>query len=562
MRYLRLGGMELRRYRRGQLGRAALVAIILLPLLYGTVYLIAFWDPYKNLTDVPAAIVNQDVPVKSNGQRIAIGQSLTDGLVSSGSLEWSVVDAETARAGLDLGEYFFIVEIPPGTSSSVKSLGTDSPTPALLKITTNDANSYLTSLIAQNLSSGIQSSMNQSIVQSFVDTSLRGIQKIRKSLGKAADGSAQLTAGTAKANSGSTQLASGAGQVAAGNQELASVADQARGYAQDAVSVSDRVVRRLERRVHRHPKDLFAALLLDGARQAHSVIVDVANQVDSAVGKIDELSTGSAELASGAAQLSTGMSQLLQGSQQLTTGLQNGTQQIPDWSAAQTRDIANHVSFPVVVQSRQINDAGTYGAGFAPYFMGMSLWVALMIVFMLLQPIPTRVLLAPNIGSLGVTTIAMIPVVTLTLAQVAILLLVIHFGLGISPAAFGFVALFAFLVLVAVTYAALIQLINATLGTAGRLVALVVLMLQLCSSGGTYPVEMSPEFFKTISPYLPMTYAISGLRHILAGGARSVIWGDVAVLAGMAAAAIALTTAFVATHRRLTLAQMKPEISL
>ncbi|MEE3920066.1 hypothetical protein V2I01_22965 [Micromonospora sp. BRA006-A] len=51
------------------------------------------------------------------------------------------------------------------------------------------------------------------------------------------------------------------------------------------------------------------------------------------------------------------------------------------------------------------------------------------------------------------------------------------------------------------------------LGPAGRLAALALLMLQLTSSGGTYPVQTSPGFFQAIHPWLPMTYVVDGLRH-------------------------------------------------
>ena len=77
MRVLELASLELRRYRRGKLGRAAVVAMILLPLLYGTVYLVAFWNPYNNLDRTPAVIVNEDVPTTTGqGQEINAGAQL------------------------------------------------------------------------------------------------------------------------------------------------------------------------------------------------------------------------------------------------------------------------------------------------------------------------------------------------------------------------------------------------------------------------------------------------------------------------------------------------------
>ncbi len=60
MRSPRLAALELRRFGRGRLPRAALVALLLMPLLYGALYLWSFWDPYGRLDRVPVALVNDD----------------------------------------------------------------------------------------------------------------------------------------------------------------------------------------------------------------------------------------------------------------------------------------------------------------------------------------------------------------------------------------------------------------------------------------------------------------------------------------------------------------------
>jgi len=62
--------------------------------------------------------------------------------------------------------------------------------------------------------------------------------------------------------------------------------------------------------------------------------------------------------------------------------------------------------------------------------------------------------------------------------------------------------------LTAAAFAAIMQLLGAALGPAGRIAALVLLMAQLTSSGGTYPVQTSPGFFQLIHPLLPMTYVV------------------------------------------------------
>ena len=68
MRSPRLAALELRRFGRGRMPRAALVALLLLPLLYGALYLWSFWDPYGRLDRIPVALVNDDKGASAGGE--------------------------------------------------------------------------------------------------------------------------------------------------------------------------------------------------------------------------------------------------------------------------------------------------------------------------------------------------------------------------------------------------------------------------------------------------------------------------------------------------------------
>ncbi|CAM5528005.1 hypothetical protein SALBM311S_02241 [Streptomyces alboniger] len=68
MRSPRLAALELRRFGRGKLPRAALVALLVLPLLYGALYLWSFWDPYGRLDRIPVALVNDDRGATATGR--------------------------------------------------------------------------------------------------------------------------------------------------------------------------------------------------------------------------------------------------------------------------------------------------------------------------------------------------------------------------------------------------------------------------------------------------------------------------------------------------------------
>jgi hypothetical protein len=88
-------------------------------------------------------------------------------------------------------------------------------------------------------------------------------------------------------------------------------------------------------------------------------------------------------------------------------------------------------------------------------------------------------------------------------------------ALGLQPAHPELFYLFT--IVLAMLSIAIFQFLVYLFGIAGDFIGVVVLMLQLTSSGGSYPKETLPQFFQTIGPYLPMTYAVSAFRDIISG---------------------------------------------
>jgi putative membrane protein len=107
-----------------------------------------------------------------------------------------------------------------------------------------------------------------------------------------------------------------------------------------------------------------------------------------------------------------------------------------------------------------------------------------------------------------------------------------------------------------------VQFLTARFGPAGRLLVLALLMLQLTSAGGTYPVQTSPGFFGALHPYLPMTHVVEGLRHLVTGGGLGPVWQACGLLAGYAVCALALTAHTARRSQTWTIDRLHPEISL
>ncbi len=207
-------GTDLKRYSRGLLPRIALMTIVLMPLLYGAMYLWAFWNPFAAVNKVPAALVNADTGAQVQGKPLRAGDQVAKALKDSGDLLLHEVSAADAAKGLADGTYYFTITIPPDFSTHIASPSGGSPAQADLRFTFNDANNYLGSIIGQNAAREVINQVNASVGEQTVGTVLTGLTDAGAGLTAAADGADRLAAGLVTADGGAHQLATGSATLA------------------------------------------------------------------------------------------------------------------------------------------------------------------------------------------------------------------------------------------------------------------------------------------------------------------------------------------------------------
>lgn len=285
--------------------------------------------------------------------------------------------------------------------------------------------------------------------------------------------------------------------------------------------------------------------LEDGLEEAHEGSVD--------------LNDGISALHSGAGDLNDGLTTLSDGSEELASGLDEGVGQIPTFDEDKRDNRQDMMSGPVQLSSVVDNESPNYGTGFAPFFITLSLWVGTMVTYMVLPAVPKRAL-AASAPAWRIALSGWFPALAVGAVQVLAMLGVLHFALGLD--AQRWLALIGLLALTSATFAAMVQWINARFGPAGRVLALALLMLQLTSAGGTYPIQTSHEFFQTIAPYLPMSWVVSASRHLVSGGPLTEVWGACAVLACYLLASLLLTWIATARSQTWTVGKLRPSLSL
>lgn len=208
-------GTDIKRYARGTMPRVALITIIVLPLLYGAMYLWAFWNPFSAVDKVPVALVNEDRGATVQGRELRAGDEVADQLVSSGELDLREVSAAEAADGVARGDYYFSITLPADFSAAIASPTTDDPHKAQIDFRFNDANGYLASIMGQNAAREVLNQVSAGVGTQVIGTALGELTDSGSGIKKAADGAEQLSSGLVTANDGAHELADGAHTLAA-----------------------------------------------------------------------------------------------------------------------------------------------------------------------------------------------------------------------------------------------------------------------------------------------------------------------------------------------------------
>lgn len=205
------------------------------------------------------------------------------------------------------------------------------------------------------------------------------------------------------------------------------------------------------------------------------------------------------------------MAQLGDGSLALKEALSDGAQEIKD-SKAKDENI-EMFSEPVKDEETQMTTVENNGHAMAPYMMSVGLWVGCL-AFCLIYPLMQyKGKLKSGFAWWASKASVLYPVAVL---QGLMLILVLHFTIGFTPAEMG--KTIAFSCLTAVTFTSIMYFFNITLGKVGSFLMLIFMVIQLAGSAGTYPVEISPDFVAQIHWYLPFTYTVNSFRSTIAGG--------------------------------------------
>lgn len=337
------------------------------------------------------------------------------------------------------------------------------------------------------------------------------IAAISEGANKLNAGQQQVTAGVGQLQQNSAQLIAGANSLAQGNTTIAGKLNELTAGASSAAAGANTLA------------------------QGLNTLVDGTNKLNDGTSLLAEKS---GELAQGSTTLADGTKELKDG----TTTLSEKLTEAGDKAVVNpTEDTYNMVGSPVEVEKESVNHVPNYGTGFAPYFISLGLFVGALLISIVF-PFVEPAVIPKNGASWFVSKVTVL--IGVGLVQSFITIAIVVWGLGLEVNNMPQFILTT--ILTSFTFLAMVQLLVSVFGDPGRFIAIIVLILQLTTSAGTFPIELVPEQLHFFNKILPMTFSVQGFKAAISTGDTAFLMFNWSILGAVMVSCLAITFGYFA----------------
>ena len=450
-----------------------------------------------------ASAQSEKATTLANIQSTAAYQSLT-------SEQQAEISASVSQNSTDsIQSAQSIIALVQGLQGSLENLQNQSSNLSTLK---NQANQVLplASTSLTGLSSGlteIQGAVTSKLVPasqsiaSGVNAYTAGVDKVSQGASQLSEKNSTLTGSLNQLVSGSTTLTQKSSNLTAGVDKL--------------VEKTPELVSGIEKlstgsnQLNQKSQELIAGV--DKLQSGSSQLADKSSQLISGASQLEsganKLADGSGKLAEGGTKLTSGLEDLQSGVASLGQGLGNASDQLK--SASTESKNAEILSNPLNLSKTDNDQVSVNGIAMAPYMISVALFVAAISTNMIFAKLPSG--RHPESRWAWLKSRAEINGIIAVLAGILVYGGVHLIGLTANHE----MRTFILIILTSLVFMSMVTALTTWNSRIGAFFSLILLLLQLASSAGTYPLALTNDFFRAINPWLPMSYSVSGLRETI-----------------------------------------------
>lgn len=531
-----------------------IVGLTVMPSLYAWFNIQASWDPYGNTGNLKIAIASDDSGYDGNLSPVELnmGDTLVSSIGKNKTFKWVVTDSEDAIDGVKSGRFYAAIVVPEDFSRDLMSIFSSKIENAEIMYYSNEKENAIATKVTDSGANSIEEKIDSTITKRVVEILMNTIQNLTDE-GDADELALGAVSGVIGGLSGvrqQIQTAEASASALSGSIDSAIfLLDSAGGTGDSAADTNEalkEILGNIDKvdvtgLVDQAPAGLKEDLIqLDSNLKAlNSSAGAVINDLDSA-GK--DLSTAAnltkkdlAALSSNLKSTSAALANSDKTLGNLITKLQAAMNN-EDLDTVRTilsedsDELSSFLSSPVSLETTAVYPVDNYGSAMAPFYTSLAIWVGGTILVAMLftelseerrNKLHNLTYTDEYIGRYALFFI-------IGILQAIIVCSGDLWFLGIQcehPFKFMLAGMISSLVFVNLAYT-----LSASFGDIGKAICVIILVIQVAGSGGTFPIEMEPPIFRALYPILPFAHSMPAMREAIAGCYGMEYWKQLGIL--------------------------------
>lgn len=488
-----------------------IIGLSILPSLYAWFNILSNWDPYEPeaTSHLKIAVVSLDKGVTQNHIHLCIGDTILDSLASNTTMGWQFPENErTAINGVYNGDYYAALIIPDDFSQSLAGILDGDLSGGTIAYYENEKKNAIATKITSKAKTTVQNQVNRSVFATVTETML----KIGSSLEHI---ESEKSLSTLAAN----RL-----------QELQETVQQyiyALNTIENTTAATDKTMKTIRKLSGKLIKDLQedlslvpeGTIQLTGLQTANLRLSDFSDTLKSATGNVKETK-----------KLLQDLLKLIKEAEKEVTSLSDSDalQNIMTALTEKPDALSGYVSSLIALNTVPVYETENYGSSMAPFYTVLAIWVGALI---LVAVIHTKVHRTPQMTELKTYQEFWGRYLLFFLigqAQTLICVLGDLFFLEIQcehPLLFWLAAAVSSFVFTIMIYS-----LTFVLGNVGEALAVVIMVIQVAGTGGTFPKEVLPAVYQKVFDFLPFPYCMTALRECVSGMYQNDYWKSLSAL--------------------------------
>lgn len=497
-----------------------MIGVCFVPALYAWFNIAANMDPYSNTQGIKIAVANCDVGAESEETgELDAGGAIIDSLEENDDLGWTFVDEDEAVDGVKSGEYYAALIIPENFSEDLISvISGDIETPKIQYYVNEKKNA-----IAPKVTDTGATTIQQQINTTFVEVATEAVTGVLEdAAGAATDDMAEINSNVLDEIDESLEDLTKASEKLGVHQKSAKETADALASTRATIESTQAAVKSTSETLKKIEDELAdkIAANLDGMDSTFDKMRELTDETESAMNTSSDVIEESCDLI---AKLSDRLTEAREDVAALrSASIYQTLLDAADGSLVDKDNLADFISSPVTVTTKTLYPVKNYGTGMTPFYTNLALWVSgiVLIAILKMEVDPDERLrnMTPTQAYFGrwLTYMFFAFIQALIICAGDVWLLKVQCeNLG----AFFFAGICASFVFVNLIYA-----LSITFKHTGKAICVILVILQIPSCTGTYPIEMTPGFFQAMMPLLPFTYGINAMREALIGMYANNYW--------------------------------------